>query len=201
MSQNPDTPAYLPALVPATRHPDGFGPNARAVRSRLLPSVLTLTTVQQNRRLVAAQLPGLFDQRDQRRGIDREGSHLGSSLLGDLVEISLRFRQLGDKIPAQLGQIPGLRIAKYLGCGRIADRQRGGQRQDTVAQILLAAASERGQALHIADIVATVIEQPEQAAERSQLARAIAQAGAHLEHRSGIFSGDLAPVLDAERLP
>ena len=80
--------------------------------------------IQQKSRLVAAQLPGLLDQRDQRRRIGGERSRLGSPLFGDLVEISLCFRQFGDKMPAQLRQIAALLVAKYPGSGGIADRQR-----------------------------------------------------------------------------
>src|ERR1700731_3471199 len=199
MSLNPDTPAHLPALVAATFHPGAIRAAwvQRCMRvwfGRLL-SVSALTTVQQRSRLVAAQLPGLLDERDQWRGIDGERSGLGSPLFGDLVEITLRFRQPGDKMPAQLCQIAALRVAKYLGRGGIADRQRRGQRKDAVAQVLLSAAAECGQPLHIANIVATVIEQAQQAAERSQLTRAIAETGADFEHRSGVFAFALTPAL------
>src|ERR1700753_3011802 len=139
-----------------------------------LLSASALTTVQQKSRLIAAQLPSLLDQGDQRRRIDGERTCLGSSLFGDLVEIILRFRQLGDKIPTQFCQITALRVAKYSGRCGIADRQRRWQRKDAVTQVLLAASSKGGQPLHIAHIVAAVIEQAQQAAEDSQLARAIA---------------------------
>jgi hypothetical protein len=36
--------------------------------AKLLPSASTLAPVEQNRQLVAARLPGLVDQHDQRRG-------------------------------------------------------------------------------------------------------------------------------------
>jgi len=69
-------------------------------------------------------LPDLFDQRDQRRGINGERSRLGLPLFGELIEISLCCWQLGDKVPAQFCQIAAFRVAKYLyRCG-IPDRQR-----------------------------------------------------------------------------
>ena len=71
-----------------------------------------MATVHQNRQLVAAQLPGLFDQGDQGGGINGERSRLDSPLFGNLVEIGLCFRQLGDEVPAQLCQIAALRVAK-----------------------------------------------------------------------------------------
>src|ERR1700692_3077464 len=204
MSLNPDTPAHLPALVAATFHPGAIRAawvqRCMRVWSGRLLSVAASTTVQQKSRLVAAQLPGLLDERDQRRGIDGERSRLGSPLFGDLVEIGLCFRQPGDKMPAQLCQIAAPRVAEYLRRCGVADRQRRRQRKDAVTQVLLAAASECGQPLHIADIVATVIEQAQQAAEGSQLARAIAEAGADFEHRAGVFACDLAPVRNAQGL-
>src|ERR1700753_1450711 len=112
-----------------------------------LLSASALTTVQQKSRLIAAQLPSLFDEGDQRRRIDGERTCLGSSLFGNLVQIILGFRQLGDKMPAQFCQIAALRVAKYPGHCGIADRQRRWQRKDAVAQVLLAAASESGQPL------------------------------------------------------
>src|ERR1700688_93809 len=172
MSLNPDTPAHLPALVAATFHPGAIRAawvqRCMRVWSGRLLSVSASTTVQQKSRLVAAQLPGLLDQRDQRRGVGGERSRLGSPLFGDLVEISLCFRQLGDKMPAQLRQIAALLVAKYPGRGGIADRQRRGQRKDAVAQVLLSAASECGKPLHVANIVAAMIEKPQQTAERSK---------------------------------
>ena len=74
--------------------------------------------------LVAAQLPGLLNQGNQRRGIGGERPCLGSPLFGDLVEIGLRFRQLGNKVPAQLCQIAPLRVTKYPCGSGFADRQR-----------------------------------------------------------------------------
>src|ERR1700676_4895614 len=106
MSLNPDT---LRAPIPATFHP---GAIRVAWVQRFMRDVVRASSFSfrvndctTESRLVAAQLPGLFDQRDERRRIDGKRARLGSPLFGDLVEIGLRFRQLGDKMPAQLRQI------------------------------------------------------------------------------------------------
>ena len=46
----------------------------------------------------------------------------------------------------------------------IADRQRGREGEDPVADVLLAAAAERGEPALVADVVAAVVQHPEQVA-------------------------------------
>ena len=83
---------------------------------------------------------------------------------------------------------------------RSRNRERSRQSQDAVAQILFAAASERGGAADVSDIVAAMIEEPEQPAEPTEALAPVTEASADLEHRSGVLAGDPTPVLDAERL-
>src|SRR5262245_32570619 len=117
MSQNPDSLAHLLALIAATLHLGALWAASMQSCARYVikSSFLQLPLWRpytRNRWLVAAQLPGLLDQRDQGGGINSERSCLGSPLLGDLVEISFRFRQLGNEVPAQLCQIAAFRVAK-----------------------------------------------------------------------------------------
>ena len=124
----PDNLAHLLALVPAMFHSGAIRVPwvQRCTRYVIQASSFSFhaNACRQNRQLVAAQLPRLLDQRDQRRGVNGERLRLGSTLFGDPVEIGLSFWQLGDKMPAELYQIGAVGVAKYLCRSGIADRQR-----------------------------------------------------------------------------
>ena len=94
----------------------------------------------------------------------------------------------------------GGRLAEQRADCRIADCERGREREDPVAHILLAAAAERDRTSDIPYIVAAVVQEAEETAKPAQSCRAVTEAGADLEHRAGIFAGDATPILDAEHL-
>src|SRR5262245_20933136 len=131
------------------------------------------------------ELARAFHKREQCGGARRGFPRFRPRLLGDAVEVALGLRHARRKGSAQRFQIARrrARLAEDPRRLRIADRERGGQRENPVAQIFFAAAAEGGRAAHVAHVVAAVVEQAQQASEPPELVRARAEAGAHLEHR------------------
>ena len=79
-------------------------------------------------------------------------------------------------------------------------RDRRGEREDPVDDVLLAAAAEGRGAADVGDVVAAVVERAEQQPVLAQGVVTGPEPGADLEHAPGVGAGDRAPVLDAERL-
>src|SRR5215470_2261783 len=82
----------------------------------------------------------------------------------------------------------------------ILNRQGSWQRQNTITQIFLAAASKGLCTSDVAHVIAAVIQNAEEMAELAKFLCTGSEAGTNLKHGTRIFASNLAPVLNAKRL-
>ncbi len=144
----------------------------------------------------------LIHEGQERFGPGCELGGLGPRGVGDAVQHRLGLVELSEAGVGQRGQPLGIVVVdlEQVAHPGVADRQRGRQGEDAVADVLLAAAAQGLQATLVPDVVAAVVQDAEEVPVLAQPLRACAQHRADLEHRTGVLAGYALPVLDAEGL-
>ena len=91
--------------------------------------------------------------------------------VGDAVQDRLGLVELGAARVGDRGQAVGIVVvdAEQVADLRVADGQRGGQREDAVADVLFAAAAQGLQAALVPDVVAAVVQHAEEVPVLAQL--------------------------------
>ena len=97
--------------------------------------------------------------------------------------------------------VVGIVAAKQHSGVWVAYRNRGWEREDAVGDVLLTATPKGRSASNVGDVVAAVVQSPEELAVPAQLVVTGAKASAGLEHRPCVLARQRTPILDAHRPP